>query len=229
MLDFENVAPEDRGILLLKWRTTLGWNVVEAAKRVGVSTRTISAVESSSQVMPHSRWRLFVHEVLAEINRDHFAEMVVVVSEQQTLLDVVSKDNYAGYALSDDGKTGLIASYSINRLSGAPELHRQRFLVKENPDVIRAIERWEADRQEASPDRAMFEMQRWLMRRVLKGELENPELTRLKMAINEAKAELERANNTSEEVRTQLMHKLDVAIADLMEAVAKSAKMLGDR
>lgn len=224
MLDFQSVPPEDRGKLMLKWRTTLGWNIGEAAKRVGVSTRTISAIESGAQVMPDSRWRLFVHEVLAEIHRNHAPEMVVVLSEEQAPLDVVSSDNYAGYALGDDGETALIASYSVSRQSGAPEVHRQRFLVKPNAHVIRAIERWEAARQEATSDRAAFQMQSWLMRRVLEGELRNPELTRLKAAISEAKAEIDRAGEASEEVRTQLMRKLDVAIADLMEAVAKATK-----
>jgi transcriptional regulator with XRE-family HTH domain len=226
MLNTLGVAPEERGKLVLKWRTTLGWNVGEAAKRVGVSTRTISAIESGAQVMPDSRWRLFTHEVLAEINREHRHEMVVVLSdwEPQTPLDVVSSDNYAGYALGDDGETALIASYSINRQSGAPEVHRQRFLVKSNPHVIRAIERWEAARQEATPNRAAFEMQRWLMRRVLAGELRNPELTQLKAAINEATEKLDQASNESAEIRTQLMRKLDVAIADLMEAVARATK-----
>ena len=209
---------------MLKWRTTLGWNVGEAAKRVGVSTRTISAIESGAQVMPDSRWRLFVHEVLAVIQHDHATEMVVVISEQQAPLDVVSSDNYAGLALGDDGETALIASYSVNRLSGAPEVHRQRFLVKQNAHVIRATDRWEAARQEATPNGAAFEMQRWLMRRVLEGELANPELIQLKAAISDAKTKLDQAEDASEEVRVQLMRKLDVAIADLLEAVAKATK-----
>lgn len=230
MLDIQSVAPESRGKLMLKWRTTLGWNVGEAAKRVGVSTRTISAIESGAQIMQDSRWRLFVHEVLAEITSARYPEMVVVLSKQQTPsdlqipLDVVSSDNYAGYAISDDGKEGLIASYSVNRLTGAPEVHRQRFFVEPNLHVIRAIERWEAARQEATPDRTSFEVQRWLMRRVLKGELHNPELIQLKEAIAVAKAELDQASEASDAVRAELIHKLDMAIADLMEAVAKATK-----
>lgn len=224
MSDIQGVTPEDRGKLMLKWRTTLGWSVGEAAKRVGVSTRTISAIESCAQVMPDARWRLFVHEVLAEIPYDHTPQIVVVLTEQQALLDVVSSENYAGYAISDDGQTALIASYSINRLSGAPEVHRQRFPVKPNSHVFRAIERWEAVRQGATSDQAAFQMQRWLMRRILQGELSNPKLTQLKAAINDAKTELEQAGDATEEVRTQLVRKLDVAVANLMEAVAKTTK-----
>ncbi|WP_405123524.1 hypothetical protein ACI514_08410 [Pseudomonas sp. M20] len=223
MSEFEGVVPEDRGKLVLKWRTTVGWSVGETAKHVGVSTRTISSVESGAQVMSDSRWRLFVHEVLAELNHEN-EQVVVVLSEQQSPLDVVSSGNYAGYAISDDGATALIASYGINRLSGAPEVHRQRFQVKSNPHVIRAIEKWEAASQGAAQDHAAFQMQRWLMRRVLKGELNNPELTQLKAAINDAKGELEKASGEPEEVRAQLARKLDLAIADLMEAVAQATK-----
>lgn len=224
MSNVQEVNPRQRSKLILKWRTTLGWNVAETAKRTGVSTRTISAIESEAQVMPEPRWRLFVHEVLAEIDRRHASDIVVVVNEQQIPLDVVSSDNYAGYAVSDDGETALIASYSVNRLSGAPEVHRQPFLVRPNVHVLCAIERWESSRLEETPNRPAFEMQRWLMRRVLEGELRNPELTRLKIKINDLKAELDQAGDASEEMRTQLMQKLDVAIADLMEAVAKATK-----
>ncbi|OPB06461.1 helix-turn-helix domain-containing protein [Pseudomonas synxantha] len=224
MSELEGVAPEDRGRLVLKWRTTAGWSVGETAKRVGVSTRTISAVESGAQVMSDSRWRLFVHEVLAELNHSNQVQVVVVLSEQQLPLDVVSSGNYAGYAISEDGETALIASYSINRVSGAPEVHRQRFSVKSNPHVIRAIEQWEAASQGNAQGNAAFQMQRWLMRRVLQGELSNPKLTDLKAAINDAKGELEKANKEPEDVRAKLARKLDLAIADLMEAVAQATR-----
>jgi len=51
--------------------------------------------------------------VLAEINSDHVCHMVVVIREQQAPLDVVSIDNYASYALGDDGEMALIASHSV--------------------------------------------------------------------------------------------------------------------
>lgn len=224
MMDLENVAPEDRGKALLKWRTTLGWSVSEVAEKIGVSTRTISAVVSGAQVMPDSRWRLFAHEVRAAILRSHAPEIVVVLSTQGTPLDVVSSENYAGYALDDDGRTGLIASYSVNRVTGAPEVHRQRFPVGSNMHVIEAIERWEDARLDAGPERAALEMHRWLMRRILKGELGKPELTPLKAAVSQAKAELEQAVGASQEVRDQLLRKWDAATAALMEAVTKTSR-----
>ncbi|RJG08651.1 XRE family transcriptional regulator [Pseudomonas cavernicola] len=225
MSEAQAVAPEGRGKLMLKWRTTLGWSVGEVAKRVGVSTRTISSVESGSQIMPDARWRLLVHEVAAEVQRGDSLDCVVVLGERQTPIDVVSSDNYAGYTVSEDGRTALIASHSINR-QGTPELHRQRFSVELNHHVIRAIERWETARQEEIPSnqRAAYDMQRWLMRMVLKGELNNPNLTKLKAAINDAKSELEHATDEPEDVRLKLMNKMDRAIAELMEEVAKSTK-----
>lgn len=219
-----DVTPEDRGKLVLKWRTTIGWNIGEVAKRVGVSTRTISAIESAAQVMPEPRWRLFVHELIEEIDRDQSAEIVVVLGAQQVPIDVVSSENYAGYALADDGKTGVIASYSVSRLTGAPEMHRQRFLVQPNKHVIDAAERWEYARQDATPDRAAFEMQRWIMRRVLKGEIENPRLEPLKAAIRLAKEKLDMASGASDEIRAQHMRELDTAVANLMEEVAKTTR-----
>lgn len=226
MLNDQSVAPEERGKLLLKWRTTLGWNIGEAAKRIGVSTRTISSIESGAQIMTDSRWRLFVHEMIDEIERGAFPELVVVISnsKMQVPLDVVASSNYAGFAIGEDGKTAMIASYSINRVSGAPEVHRQSFFVESNQHVMRAIERWEGARQVESSDRSAFEMHRWLMRRVLEGELANPKLITLKAAIREAKAKVDQADDASEEVREQLMNKLDAAVTDLMEAVAKAAK-----
>jgi len=116
-------------------------------------------------------------------------------------------------------------SHSIDR-QGTPQLYRQRFSVTLNKHVLKAIERWENARDKEIPDshRAAYDMQRWLMRRVLKGELANPNLTKLKAAINDAKADLESASNEPEEVRQEYAGRLDAAIAKLMEEVAKSTK-----
>lgn len=63
------------------------------------------------------------------------------------------------------------------------------------------------------------------LRRSLEGELRNPNLQPLKDAINAAKAEIDRAGvDAPEEVRLALIRKQDLAIAELMEAVAKATK-----
>lgn len=213
---------ENRGRFLHKWSITLRWDNSEVAKRVGVSTRMISAIKSGAQDMKDSRWRLFVHEALSEIHKMPNPEIVVVVTETQEPLDFVSSDNYAGIALSDDGKTGIIASYSTDRLSGAPEVHRQFFPVEPNKHLFAACDRWEAARREDYGNSVALQMNRWLMTSILKGELNNPELIDLKAAIREVSDELRRAVDAPEEERQRLAKKRDVAVARLIEAVAKA-------
>ncbi|MCA8031104.1 helix-turn-helix domain-containing protein [Burkholderia cepacia] len=228
-----SIAASQRGELLLKWRKTLGWTVGDTAKLLDVSERTIALWEAGHQVMPDVRWRLLVHEVVAKIQRlkenqgtDDDRELVVIVSAEQTPLDVVSNENYAGYALSDDGATGLVASYSVNRQTGAPAVHRQRFPVGPNRSAINAFDRWEANAKARTMNPAAFQMERWVMRRVLAGELANPRLTALKQAVSDASAAVDEAG-ASEDERAKLMRKLDLAIADLMEEVAKATRAAG--
>lgn len=222
MIDSNGVAPEQRGKLLLKWRTTVGWSVAEAAKRAGVGPRTISSVESGAQVMSDASWRLFAHEIVAELNRIP-ETIVVVASDGITPIDVVSEDSYVGYARNDDGVTAIIASHTIHRLTGQPDVHRTRFDVRHNAHVVRAAERWEERLYESTDQRLALQTQRWLMRRSLEGELRHPQLRPLKDKITEINAELDRAGvDAPEEVRLALIRKLDLAIADLMEAVAQA-------
>lgn len=230
-LSEENVAPGERGSQLIKWRRSLGWSVAETAKLLDVSERTIALWESNRQAMPDVRWRLLMHEVRAEITRvekqNNGRKLVVIISEEQAPLDVVSNENYAGYVLSDDGLTGLVASYSVNRQTHAPAVHRQRFPVKPNKHALDAFEHWEQLAKARSMNAAAFQMERWLMRRVLAGELANPELTILKEEINIAKTRLDDAHDATDDVRQALLRNLDVAIADLMQAVAKTTKDVG--
>ncbi|MCT7310064.1 hypothetical protein N5J06_03850 [Ralstonia sp. CHL-2022] len=175
------------------------------------------------QAMPDARWRLWVHEVVAEVSR--IPEMVVVLADDgHTPVDVVSDSNYAGCAELAGDPYALIASYAIERGTGKPRLHRQRFLKAANAHVINAAQRWDDERRvEAhNPDKVMLEMHRWMTRRVLEGELRNPRLTALKRAIADAKANLDEAGDAPAEVRASLIRKLDQAIAALMEETAKT-------
>lgn len=223
----QGIAPKDRGDHLLKWRTTLGWSVTEVAHRLGVSTRTISAFESGAQSMPDPRWRLFIHEIRAEINQGRASDLVVVLAvadqggfQGQFPIDVVSSENYAGHAISDDGKRGMIASYAIDRASGRPTLYRQEFLVEHNQHVLKAVERWEDVRRATASDRTAYEMHRWLTRRVLRGELAVPGLTQLKKEVSRLSAEI--SIESDDEARAKLQRKLDATIAALIEVVAKN-------
>lgn len=152
-------------------------------------------------------------------------EMIVVLADDGlTPVDVVSDANYAGCAELAGDPYALIASYAIDRMTGKPRLHRQRFLTAANGHVINAAQRWDDERRvEAhNPDKAMLEMHRWLTRRVLEGELRNPRLTELKQAITDAKANLDKAGNVPEDVRTRLIRELDLAITALMEETTKT-------
>lgn len=224
-MTIKNVAPDNRGKLLLKWRTTLGWSVTEAAKRAGVSTRTISSVESGTQVMSEASWRLFAHEAVAEINR--IPQIVVILaSDGITPIDVVSDLGYIGHALADDGRTAIIASHTINRVTGQPDVYRTRFDVEHNAHVLHAVDRWEeAQTYGSEAERLALTTHRWLMRRSLEGELRDPHLRPLKDAVNATKAELDRAGvDAPEEVRAALIRKQDLAIAELIVAVAQATK-----
>jgi transcriptional regulator with XRE-family HTH domain len=224
------ISAEKRGEALKRWRTPLGWGVSDVAKILDVTERTISSWESGVADMPDGRWRLFAHEVLARISaiaageEDDQRDVVLLVSSEQAPLDVVSNLNYAGYVISDDGQEGIVASYSISRLTGAPAVHRQRFPVGPNKSVISAFDRWEREAREGSMNLAAFQMERWVMRRVLAGELQNPNLIAKKEAVANASAAVDRAVDAPEEQRQPLMRALDEAIAELMEAVAQATR-----
>lgn len=119
----------------------------------------------------------------------------------------------------------LLCCHSVNRQTGAPAVHRQLFPVGPNRHAIRVFDRWENDARAQTMNPAAFQMERWLMRRVLAGELANPALTQLKEKVNEAKAKLDLAGaEASEETRQILIRQLDLAIADLMAEVARTTK-----
>ncbi|AKZ27252.1 hypothetical protein ACPPUL_19475 [Ralstonia pseudosolanacearum] len=219
----KSIPPDERGVALYRWRSCLGWDAAKVAGLLDVSARTVGLWETGVQTMPDARWRLWMYEVLAEVNR--IPEMIVVLADDGlTPVDVVSDANYAGCAELAGDPYALIASYAIDRMTGKPRLHRQRFLTAANGHVINAAQRWDDERRvEAhNPDKAMLEMHRWLTRRVLEGELRNPRLTELKQAITDAKANLDKAGNVPEDVRTRLIRELDLAITALMEETTKT-------
>jgi hypothetical protein len=219
----EIIAPDDRGNAMYRWRLQLGWDPAKVAGVLDVSTRTVGLWETGAQTMPDARWRLWQHEVVAEVNRT--PETVVVVADDgRTPVDVVSNANYAGFAEIAGDPHALVASYAIDRVTGKPRLHRQRFLKAPNAHVIAAAQRWDDERRVEAhhPDKALLEMYRWTTRRILEGELRNPRITVLKEAINEAKAKLDEAGDAPDEVHARLMRELDQAIAALMDETAKT-------
>ena len=209
-----------RNKLLLKWRTTLGWSVATTAERLGVTTRTVSSIESGVQEIPDSRWRLFLHEVLADLRNDLGGDcIVVIVGDDQSILDVVSKDSFSGYALGDDGCHGLVASHYIERGTNRPVLHRQKFPVGANRAALEAFQRWTIELAVDSTDMTLRAHQ-WIMRQALRGELAKPELIPIKDRIRRLQDELAETATSPVEVRRKLMDKLDAAIHELLVAIS---------
>lgn len=206
---------------MLRWRRAFGWSVADAARMIGTSTRTVAAIESGAQLMTDEKWTRLVHHVPDNQEVASPSELVVVLSPDKAPLDVVSSENFEAIEVDDDQYGAIIASRAVDRTSGAPYVHRQRFLVRGNEHVLRAAERWQAAADARDLSTAEH-AHRWMMRRALRGELKNPRLTELKRAINEANEELKGlAPDAEEDERRRLVRKLDSAIAELMQEAAK--------
>jgi hypothetical protein len=63
-------------------------------------------------------------------------------------------------------------------------------------------------------------MHRWLQRQVLKGELNNPELTGLKNAVADVTAAVSQATGTTDDVRADLNRALDQAVVALVKGIS---------
>lgn len=216
----------ERAAALYRIRKTFGWDAATVAGKLDVTARTVGLWETGVQDIPDARWQLFMFLVASEIRR--IPEMVVVVADDGTTpVDAVSDANYAGFADDPSGPYALIASYAVDRLTGQPRMHRQRFLKAENQHVINAAQRWDDDRrlQAHDPDKALLEMNRWLTRRILEAELRNPKITELKAAIADAKVALDQAGaDAPESERRRLIGEMDAAIAALMTEVERKKR-----
>ena len=214
----------ERGHALLRWRKTLGWGLAETASRLGITTRTLSSHESEAQPVPDARWRLFVHEITEALRSGNsYSSLVVVVAEDGlTCLDVVSAENFAGVVFSDDGKQGIIASYALNRQTGAPYLHRQLFLVAVNKHVVQVSEAWERARRAEADGETVAEVHRWITRLALKGEIDRPEMAVLKAEVGATNDRLQAASNESSETQAALFDAHEKAVATFVKALAVS-------
>ncbi|MGC5887703.1 helix-turn-helix domain-containing protein [Ralstonia pseudosolanacearum] len=213
---------EDRGQRLYNIRNTLGYSVQQVADMVGVGPRTVALWETGVQPMPDARWELFVLKLQRDLMRQ--PELVVVLDAAgQSVLDVVSDNNFFDLKELGDG-TAIIRSIAIDRLTGQPRLHGQRFSCAGNEHVLRAAAAWRPalDVGVAQGDPAVLAMHRWLVRRVLDAEARNPKLRELKDAINEASRAVDQASKASEPVRKAKLRDLDAAIWALIEEVEAS-------
>lgn len=221
-----------RSKVLFKLRDAFRWDAAHVAKQLGVTTRTISLWETGEQPIPDARWRHFMLEVLGAMKQPGStpSSVVVVIAEvdhgghvEQIPIDAVSEGNYAGY-FHEGPNSMVIASFILDRVTKVPTIHQVRFNVAQNQHVVRAIDRWEKARLAAAegPDAAAFlATTRWLTRKALVAEWEDPELRALKDQVNEATREVDEATDAPESVMREKLDRQDRAIWALIERVEK--------
>jgi hypothetical protein len=215
----------DRPRTLFRLRSNFGWDAAYVARLVGVTSRTIGLWETGEQAIPDARWRLFMHEVrreLADVEHQANDIVVVVADDGVSPIDAVSARNYLSFAR--EGDTGHISSYAIDRITKQPTVHQQRFRCSLNPHVVKAAEVWEATRQAVAhgPDAAMLATMRWMTRRMLAAERENPKLRELKDAINAATLEVDASIDGPQDILNAKLAIQDRAIHALLEEVERS-------
>lgn len=222
------IAPNERAGALYSIRMTLGWSPADVAARLDVTPRTVGMWETGTQEMPDGRWRLFIHEVNAQLNlNDKTRSMVVVFAEDgMTPIDAIADSNFYSLERNDLTGTAVIAAYVIDRRTQQPHLHQVRFQQEGNEHVIRAAEKWEAALRAgvSTGEREMLTMHRWLTRRVLEVEQANPRLRELKNAIAAASEASELATTDAE--RREHLQALDDAVFALLDEVKRSREAL---
>lgn len=215
----------DRWKQLFRVRSKMGWNVAKVAAMLDVTPRTVSLWEAGEgdPVMPDARWRHFILEVADEVRRN--SELVVVIDENGQACDVVSDANFVDIVLSEDQANAVIASYAIDR-NNVAYVHRQPFRVAYNQHVLVAAMKWDLDRHSRADttDEALLTANRWLTRRALEAEANNPLLIKLKADIRDAKAALDAADNEPEEMRRARQDDLDTAIFALIAEIERMPK-----
>ena len=220
----KNIDPESRGETIHRWRTMLGWSAAETAERLSVTSRTLSTDENGGTV-PDARWRLFVHEVSKELREGRRSGGLLIINAEDgiTLLDVVSFNNFAGYALSDDGRVGLIASYAIDPRTGQHRIHKQQFSVAANPGIFPIVSKWERQRMVDAGNNQELHMRQWVTRMALKGALNNPTMESFKQKQRETQERLEASEFGTKEYDKRFAEN-EAAVAAIFQEMCKTPK-----
>lgn len=215
----------ERAKALYAIRTNLGWSPSNVAAKLDVSTRMVGMWETGAQDIPDGRWRLFMHEVNAELARGR-SMVVVLAADGATPIDAVSDTNFYDFECSDFDGTAVISSYAIDRRTQRPYLHTQRFKQEGNEHVLRAAAAWKAGLRigASSGEKEMLMMHRWLTRRVLEAEHVNPRLRELKDAIAASSEAVDLAPD--EETKRERLKALDQAVFALIHEVERSKEAL---
>lgn len=213
----------NRATALHRMRTALGWSPAAVARRLDVTPRMVGLWETGTQPMPDGRWRLFVYELKEELQRRR-DYVVVLAADGVTPLDVVTDANFHSLEEDEANGIGVLSSFAIDRSTGQPYIHLQRFPLAENQHVRRAARNWRAALRAgaASGDSEMLTMHRWLSRRVLEAEQANPKLRELKDQIAAASREVDLAFDEPDDVRREKLDELDRAVFALIHEVDRS-------
>jgi len=214
------IEPRTRGDTMRRWRTALGWSATDTARRLSITTRTLSSYEAGEAV-PDARWRLFFFEVAEDLRNgpDMGGLVRINADDGDTLVDMVSYNNFAGFVVSADRKRAMVASYTIGR-NGDYDLHRQQFLLAANPHARPTLEKWEQQRMAEAGDSQEMHMRRWITRVSLASELNNPDISRLKSQANEARERLLAAQPGTKEYE-KLFDENEAIVAEMFKVMSK--------
>ncbi|WP_261997611.1 hypothetical protein [Stenotrophomonas sp. Ste96] len=214
------VKQEARGDTMRRWRTLLGWSSADTARRLSITTRTLSSDESGGMV-PESRWRLFLLEVAQELRYgpDSGGLVFINASDGFTLIDVVSYNNFAGFAIAADRERAMVASYTVDR-NGEHGLHRQEFLLAANPHAPVILGRWEQQRMAEAGDTEEMHMRRWITRKSLETHLNNPDISDLKQRAEGVRKRLREAKPGTDEYE-KLFDENESVVAEMIQAMSQ--------
>ncbi|CAD7736215.1 hypothetical protein LMG31886_35950 [Xanthomonas hydrangeae] len=214
------IEREARGDTMRRWRTLLGWSSSDTARRLSITTRTLSSDEGGG-VVPDARWRLFLLEVSEELRYGPNSGGLVIIHADDgfTLLDVVSYNNFAGFVVSADGVRAIVASYTADH-KGEQGLHRQTFVLAANPHARPVLQRWEQLRIAEAGDSEEAHVRRWIMRMSLATDLNNPDISHLKQKAQEARERLLEAEPNTKEYE-KLFDENEAVVAEMFQAMSK--------
>jgi len=126
------------GEILREARTAAGLTTAEAAMLMHAARRTFEMWEAGERNMPLAKFQLFMEKIARHF--ENALDMVVVVGDDETPIDVVANDNFAGITILP-GAMAEICSLAVNR-RGRPYAHRTKFRIDRNQHVLDAAAKW---------------------------------------------------------------------------------------
>jgi len=124
-------------------RQAAGVTTTEAGQLVHVTRRTFEQWESGDRQIPAAKLELLIAKLNGQ--RPEGGQLLAFFGgdiDQATLIDVVAEDNFLSLKEYDDG-TATISSLAVERHTGRPYVHRQRFSIEpHNVRVTKIARSW---------------------------------------------------------------------------------------